>query len=128
MWVYLIERKPGNRLYLTPSLYDPDELLRQAEAVQKDFIEATRDNAPSLRYYIVLEEFLQEVKRGNPDNTGFEPSGSTNHTHATIESSSNNYQDPADCTSDVMDVFANFPTDETLWFALDSLPFSDYTG
>lgn len=137
VYVYLIERKPGNRLYLTPSEYDPDDLLQQAETVQKNLIEATHGNAPSLRYGVVLEELLQEVKKGNGwsadrmlnSNAGVESStslGSTQLTHTSAESSPNVFHDLGSYPSDMMDPFTNFPTDEELWFALDSLPFSDF--
>lgn len=136
MYVYLIERKPGNRLYLTPSEHDPEDLLRQAETVQKHLIEATHGNAPSLRYGSVLDELLKEVKNGNGDSATGVPhtntavdssatSGSNQLVYASIESSLTDFYDIASCTSDMMDPFANLPTDEGLWFALDSLPFSD---
>ncbi|CZT24745.1 uncharacterized protein RCC_10473 [Ramularia collo-cygni] len=130
VYVYLIERKPGNRLYLTPSKYDLEDLLRQAENVQKHLIEATQGNAPSLGYGVVLEELLREVKR-----VDIGPTGERLHSSDAVDSLSNDSAHPAHtsvesslatCRLDMMDAFAEFPTDEDLWLTLDSFPYADY--
>lgn len=137
VYVYLIERKPGNRLSLTSNEYDLEELLSQAESVQKHLIEATYGNAPSLGYSIVLEELLQEVKRVNVGSAPgpSDPIGTADFTTSianryladpSIEDYAGTFQDPATYPSDVLEAFANFPTDDDLWFALDSLPYTDY--
>lgn len=123
---------------MTPTIYDLDALLRQAEDVQKHLMEATHGNAPSLGYSIVLEELLQEVKRVRvgPSNRASHAFDTMNPltdnngvhlAHNSIEDPSASFQDLTSCPSDVMDAFANFPTDDDLWFALDSLPYSDYS-
>lgn len=137
VYLYLIDRKPGNMLYLAPSKYDTTELLRQAEDVQKHLLEATQGNAPSLRYSVILEELVQEVKCANEEHAGspshrsvqVEPSthaGNTQLANASTGDASLDFHDPASYTLNAMNDFANFPTDEELWFALDSLPFSGF--
>ncbi|EME89730.1 uncharacterized protein MYCFIDRAFT_115267, partial [Pseudocercospora fijiensis CIRAD86] len=65
IYIWLIQRKHGRlpASITTSGPFHEDELLRLAETVQKDLMEASQGNAPSLRYSIVLEELQQEVQR-----------------------------------------------------------------
>jgi hypothetical protein len=89
-------------------------------------------NAPSLRYSIVLEELQQEVHRAIAKANQRPP-----HINAIIEPKTDSFHIPpehlpAHLSSDIvytdpmMEAFANFPMDEDLWLALDTLPFSDF--
>lgn len=136
-YVWLIQRKKG-RLPALQGIHE-DEVLQLAETVQKDLIEASQTNAPSLRYSIVLGELLQEVQnlitnppqrsqhfgamiddqgpapaQGSPDAVG------ANRVLESVEAGTDN--DP------LMEALArDFPLDPDLWLALDQFPFSDFT-
>jgi hypothetical protein len=128
----LIQRKHGRLPGLKTKDFTEDELLRLADTVQKHLTEATQMNAPSLRYSIVLEELQQEVHRAIAKAKQRPP-----HINAIIEPESNYFPTPPEhlqsnvssdmlYTDPMLEAFANFPMDEDLWMALDTLPFSDF--
>ncbi|CAK4034698.1 fungal specific transcription factor domain-containing [Lecanosticta acicola] len=134
VYVWLMQRKQG-RLPETQGI-EEDELLQLAESVQKDLIEASRTNAPSLRYSIVLEELHQEVQRMNS-----KPPQRLSHLSTILETHSGGPSQPspnpmgveeivesveAGAEDPLMEALArDFPLDPDLWLALDSFPFSD---
>ena len=131
IYVWLIQRKHGRLPAFSIKVpFNEDELLRLAESVQKDLMEASQGNAPSLRYSIVLEELQQEVQRAMT-NTG---SKRPPHLSAIIETGSTPFattetekvMDQVE-TNEFIEAFASeFPLDPDLFLSLDSFPFADF--
>lgn len=138
IYVWLIQRKHGR----LPSLRTPfqeDELLNLAETVQKDLMEASDGNAPSLRYSIVLEELQQEVQRAMANS---KPAQRPPHLSAIIEAPAESGIRSAEATdaarvlesveatnttNEFIEAFAGeFPLDPDLFLSLDSFPFADF--
>lgn len=90
-------------------------------------------NAPSLRYNIVLEELQQEVHRAivkanqRPANIDAIVNPRVNDFPTPPAQLNANVPKDIVYNDSMMEAFANFPMDEDLWLALDTLPFSDFS-
>ncbi|WPH04220.1 putative transcriptional regulatory protein [Acrodontium crateriforme] len=138
-YVWLIQRRHG-RLAAIEARFTDDELMSRAESVQKYLADATRTNAPSLRYNIVLEELHQEAQRLlrktdqgparetaiNSDNEGLQsrPQLQSTQNSSALETQAIGGTLP-DETFDWTAWGSDFPIDPDLWLQLDSIPFID---
>ncbi|TKA73305.1 hypothetical protein B0A55_08887 [Friedmanniomyces simplex] len=138
-YVWLIQRKRSRFLEMKVALTD-NEILHEAEAVQKLFAGAVEMNAPSLRYNVVLEELRQELLRLSAKS---DPRKLSEREQQAVDSSSAaRPQDelygvisgepateavPLSVESEMpLDgLNLDFPFEPDLWLQLDSFPFSD---
>ena len=102
--------------------YESDELLQLAERIQSHLAQVTQNNAPSLRYSIILEELQEEARRAlvkDQQQQGNLIAGSRHDSDP---------QQPSMSTSNSVDVpegslSIDFPLDQDLWLQLDSCPY-----
>lgn len=130
VYIWLIQRNNG-RLPSSEAVPEVEDLAKQAEIVRQHLRNATMDNAPSLRYNIVLEELSQEVqrcverapadkhqqKRQDPGQQ-CDPSGSLLAGIDDQQHVDTSLPTPLD-----LDAAFEFPIDSDLWLQLDAFPF-----
>ena len=102
--------------------YESAELFQLAERIQSHLAHVTQNNAPSLRYSIILEELQEEARRA----LGKEQQQQGNLLIASRRESDS--QQPSMSSSNSVDVpdgslSIDFPLDQDLWLQLDSCPY-----
>lgn len=137
VYVWLIQRSHNRIPALGPNFRDED-LFALASAMQRALTPVSRDNGPSLRYNIVLEELQQEARR-LIEGTELRPphvnglihdrsrvdggsDGNDTATAAAMLQSMATHNNAA--VPDMLN--AEFPFDPDLWLQIDSFPFSDF--
>lgn len=124
VYIWIILRKTG-RLSSSQSTYDETKLFNSSEKVQIHLAKVTQNNAPSLRYTVILQELRQETERilhkpqhtssasnAEVDQPQYIPDIPAPESHFGIE--------PLDWD----DAFS-FPNYSELWLQLDMFPFDN---
>lgn len=123
VYVWIFQRR-RDRLGSARSDYDENRLCELAEKVHAHLAEATEQNAPNLRYSIILEELKQETLRALNKRSIQAPPAIQEASATGIEG--NDYissQEIQPESASEWESILDFPTDPELWLQLDSFPF-----
>ncbi|CAK1354780.1 unnamed protein product [Cercospora beticola] len=139
IYVWFVQRKHGRLPPLSTPLKE-SQLFELAQSVQQHLAEATKSNAPSLRYNIVLEELQQEAQRPVAEHRQTPPASIPSQQNPALTSHFGGSMADPNSLADVdrvlqsveatmpvasLDTYSSdFALDPNLWLTLDSFPFT----